>query len=85
MSMAHYDALCALSEAALDLAAAIDEGAADPSGWNHKQFSAAMATAEALRIDLTTLAAESLPAPQREAHVSRPVMGVGQRGHGWAA
>lgn len=84
MSTAHYDALCALSEAALDLAAAIDEGAADPNGWNHRQFSAAMATAEALRIDLTTLTAESLPARRAEAH-SRPVMGVGERGGRWAA
>lgn len=82
---AYYDALCALSEAALDLAAAIDDGEADPAGWNHQQFSAAMATAEALRIDLATLRAESQPPPRALDHLSRPIMGVGERGHGWAA
>ena len=80
----YYDALCALSEAALELAAAIDNGEVDPAGWNHRQFSAAMATAEALRIDLITLREESLP-PPRHADPSRPIMGVGQRGHSWAA
>jgi len=85
MTTAYYDALCALSEAALDLAAAIDDGEADPQGWNHKQFSAAMTTAEALRVDLTTLKAESLPPPRAVEHPSRPIMGVGERGSRWAA
>jgi hypothetical protein len=41
--------------------------------------------ADTVRADCDTLEAESLPAPQREAHISRPIMGVGERGHGWAA
>lgn len=81
----YYDALKALSDAALDLAMAIDEGEADPNGWNHTQFSAAMATGEALRIDLARLLAESLPTPRQHDYPSRPIMGVGQRGQGWAA
>jgi hypothetical protein len=82
---AAYDTLCALSEAALNLAAAIDEGRADPNGWNYEQFVRTLAMADTVRTDCDTLEAESLPAPQREPHISRPVMGVGQRGHGWAA
>lgn len=81
----YYDALRDLSESAADLAFAIDEQRIDPEGWNHKQFAAAIATARTLRLQLDELGRVSLPPPRADDLPSRPIMGVGERGHGWTA